>query len=703
MLNRDNFKTLPSELLREIFRHTMLSDYPIISRVNKLFAQTLLSNIPYKFKSYFPFTYKSLTDHAEPTLDALRSHFASRYQAITKDIPKYQRSWFNIAIKGDANDFIQEFIKLRVAHTGYDPDHPTLADFQVLEQILNLQTKDKITLFTCIKEKNNQILLNFIYFHATTSSSVDLLKYAMACKQSSAHIISLLDKYSNQITRQRGKFIMRFAIKQNSLDIVKKLIELDNFYLHPGENEEEKYHPLISAMEYKNYSMVNWLLENGKFKLTKQINYYRNNEKLHLNLLQLAIIFNCVDLVRCYVDADKKLLLLKYEDRLMHLAVKSKSLEMVNLLIELGISCNEVDDQERTPLHIAAQLDCANMIQILCDTNELAAQLDCEDIIDYDYHHGEYVNYVDSEGHTALQIAIQNNHRNFVRTLVDRYPDVIKWSNINDDNALMLAAKCGSIETFEYFLETNRFDPTLNVHISRGKEVVSWTPLNFLMNELSKVGDKSESFVNSFNNLLQNKKLSADICQNRYILQQIINLNDVIIFSKFLELYPADPNNILMKVLCNKRDKLLPHVLTLCDFSFMDKYLALKEAVQNSSVISIIRLLRVMDMKELASYKPIFVGNLCPYMQYIFSLIVRIGKNLNKDDYLTRVKLFGNADPFDSEKNDQINRAIELISDELNKPHNEEGILVYQSYEWVGDQLVPRPEYGVMSRRPRAD
>ncbi|XP_057336446.1 poly [ADP-ribose] polymerase tankyrase-1-like [Microplitis mediator] len=116
--------------------------------------------------------------------------------------------------------------------------------------------------------------------------------------------------------------------------------------------------PLYIAAVNNNTTIFKMLLEHGA-----QIS--DNNIHNDISPIKLAVEHNNIDIARLIVE--HKNFGKKYDQSLLHTAVKNNRLDMVSLLIETGADVNEYDKDRSAPIHYAVMAYNKDILQLLID------------------------------------------------------------------------------------------------------------------------------------------------------------------------------------------------------------------------------------------------------------------------------------------------------------------------------------------------
>ncbi|XP_057336443.1 putative ankyrin repeat protein RF_0381 [Microplitis mediator] len=116
--------------------------------------------------------------------------------------------------------------------------------------------------------------------------------------------------------------------------------------------------PLQIAAKNNNTIIFKMLLEHGA-KI--------NDNNIHYNKspIKFAVELNNIEIARLIVE--HKNFGKKYDQSLLHRAVKKNNFAMVSLLLEIGMDVNEFDDDRSAPIHRAVMVHNNDILQLLID------------------------------------------------------------------------------------------------------------------------------------------------------------------------------------------------------------------------------------------------------------------------------------------------------------------------------------------------
>ena len=147
-------------------------------------------------------------------------------------------------------------------------------------------------------------------------------------------------------------------------------------------------------------------------------------------------------------------------------AIKHKHIEVAKVLLERGVSVDEINDDDRTPLIEASQNGHTDVVKLLLDkgaqidiasTNgwtalTKASQNGHTDVVILLLDKGAKVNIANIDGWNALMIASLNGHRDVVKLLLDRGTQ-IDIAETDGWTALMLASQDGHTDVVKLLLD----------------------------------------------------------------------------------------------------------------------------------------------------------------------------------------------------------------------------------------------------------
>lgn len=172
-----------------------------------------------------------------------------------------------------------------------------------------------------------------------------------------------------------------------------------------------------------------------------RINLLNKKYANETNLLQYAIMCDSKRCLELLIN-EQSLNLQDREGRCaIHTAAIHDRVEAIEILKSKGVSCDKVDGDGNTPLHLAI-LNCSfNCFKMLMNDNltqknnrgstpvHLAAEYCKIEIFEFLLSKLENIDLIDANGNTPLHIAAKNDFTLGVRALLDRKADINKMNN----------------------------------------------------------------------------------------------------------------------------------------------------------------------------------------------------------------------------------------------------------------------------------
>ncbi len=247
---------------------------------------------------------------------------------------------------------------------------------------------------------------------AVEKEEVDILKLLLATKK-----IKDINRIFFSESSRGETSVLGIAVVKRNIEMIKELLEYPNIDINIG---------ILQAMQDKNTDILQFLFKN--IKSTHTIN---SKDILHYAVLS-AISFRTLNGISMKVDGNKRYI------------------DIVTTLLNNRIDINASDEDGLTALHLL----CSRKILYDEVDYNIAGILLNNPSID--------VNIEDSKRFTALDYALENNHFELIKKLIQ------KGAKIKTD-ALYIAAKKGSIEAVEAIIPFIN-EETLNfAHNSDGK------------------------------------------------------------------------------------------------------------------------------------------------------------------------------------------------------------------------------------------
>ena len=352
------------------------------------------------------------------------------------------------------------------------------------------------------------------------------------------YLIGDYSKCDHSITDDNGKTALCYIYDQDRQDIINYYVDSSNYDIN-GRTHKDK--ALLYAAAKKGQiigfkhicqSMSNDLVNVMQDKLSHETDT-NGNTALHL-----ACIFGHLEVVQ-YLASEIKLNLdiLNLDDQTcFHLASKHGQFLVMQYFssINANISCK--DKNGSTPLHIACQYGCLNIVKLLSTTySESALDVDgrnplhiasyygqlqivlyyvnnykmnsfCKDLVGLAPLHyackddnlevvqvldTDIIHTTDNTGYTPLHHACKHGYLKIVRCFTLKDQSLLFYQDHNNNTALHIAARYNQTEIVQYFLEHNLYD--VNLRGENGKTSLilaafyqSYETLKYLIRDYSK-------------------------------------------------------------------------------------------------------------------------------------------------------------------------------------------------------------------------
>jgi len=252
-------------------------------------------------------------------------------------------------------------------------------------------------------------------------------------------IKGLNDTLDLNIQDDHMNYIIQYAIIENKCDAIKQLLKYNIIVDWIDTNGKTI---LYEPIRYNRENIIDILLKYDKHNIGISL---LNNKDANGNYpIHYALKYNNKDLFIKILNDSKITLLDKDNNTLLHLAIKEKKLEYINIIINKSINMDSQNKHNESALHIASTYANNSIIQILIDND-----------IDMDIQEHNY-------GFTGLMICILNNNCEGTKIIVNNKK--IKDSHINlQDNdgntAMHLAINENSLEIMDIILNKKlKFD-----------------------------------------------------------------------------------------------------------------------------------------------------------------------------------------------------------------------------------------------------
>ena len=239
------------------------------------------------------------------------------------------------------------------------------------------------------------------------------------------------------------KNLLATAIYYNHIDIVKLLIDqglLINLI------------PL--AAKYKNIEIVKLLINKG---MDVNEPYQRTKSTITTALIEAAMVNGNIDVVKVLIDtgADINAVESYLNKTALLMAIEYSDNETIELLIKYKADINHIDNEGNAPIDIATRLNKTDIVNLLIKNgapNDLARAIKygVTDQVEYLLSKSKNIDALDSNGDTALALAIKENNVNLVKMIINKGANINIISFINnysdEYSPLMIASKNGNKE-----------------------------------------------------------------------------------------------------------------------------------------------------------------------------------------------------------------------------------------------------------------
>ncbi|CAB0033404.1 unnamed protein product [Trichogramma brassicae] len=183
----------------------------------------------------------------------------------------------------------------------------------------------------------------------------------------------------------------------------------DEPYLDPrGEPRWRRITPIHHAARRKYYDVVRQL-----FKIYDRFEVNYTHPSSGLTHFHVACMSGCVDIVERFIESghNANCLVQQTGDSLLHLALRNKQKEVIELLLKRGGDPNLANAKGETPLHITDReyydAGCVNTLFEICDEIERSVKVDARDEL----------------GYSPLLLAVHSGNAQFVELLLNRGAD----------------------------------------------------------------------------------------------------------------------------------------------------------------------------------------------------------------------------------------------------------------------------------------
>lgn len=217
-----------------------------------------------------------------------------------------------------------------------------------------------------------------------------------------------------------------YASKGGSLEIVQYLIKNGadiNDITKRGKD------CLVYAVDYLNYDVIDFLLNYGVLKKSKNIH-------AHKFALMIAAAKGNVNIIKLFIEHKVNLNVSDEQGKTpLMISLNTRDLEVVKLFLENGVNVNAKDNEGKTALMICCAIGIQEIIKCLIEYNA-------------------NVDSIDNKSGNMLLYAIEGGCLEYVKTFHKKYNQDIN-SRYEDDNTntLMIACNGGYFEIVRYLVE----------------------------------------------------------------------------------------------------------------------------------------------------------------------------------------------------------------------------------------------------------
>jgi len=314
-----------------------------------------------------------------------------------------------------------------------------------------------------------------------------------------------------------GKYLINYAIIKNDIDIVEKLIS-KGARLDVSSNDGNTL-LLMIPIYYEYNNMIEYLLTIDK-KITggSLVNFRDRNNKIPLHY---AIEYNNVAAVKMLLEYNSNVNIV--DKRLynsLFYAVKSKSLDLCEIIIKNISDINSRCDTGETVLHLACSYQLYKIVELLLSHNanpniidigheltplHYSIVLNNVKLVEILLNHGSDVNIQDIYGNTSIHHSIIENNYKIYSILIDHTKkNNISLSNvwnIEGETHLHTALKTGPNENTEKYINELIDKSNLNIQDNF---------LDTCLHHLCKLG-----LWKKYEKILMKKKLNIFVMNNK--------------------------------------------------------------------------------------------------------------------------------------------------------------------------------------------
>ena len=350
------------------------------------------------------------------------------------------------------------------------------------------------------------------------------------------------------------KNLLATAIYYNHIDIVKLLIDqglLINLI------------PL--AAKYKNIEIVKLLINKG-MDVNKP--YQRTKSTITTALIEAAMVNGNIDVVNVLIDtgADINAVESYLNKTALLMAIEYSDNETIELLIKYKADINHIDNEGNAPIDIATRLNKTDIVNLLIKNgapNDLtrAIKYGVTDQVEYLLSKSKNIDALDSNGDTALTLAIKENNVNLVKMIINKGANINIISFINnysdEYSPLMIASKNGNKEIVNLLIKNGANVNLLNSSSMSALMTTTYDRHLITPEQIEVMKILIDAGANPNLSIIENETTLDRVWGNDIASKLLINngadVNGIEIFSGFTKLMGAAyaGDDIMVKYLLN--------------------------------------------------------------------------------------------------------------------------------------------------------
>ena len=296
--------------------------------------------------------------------------------------------------------------------------------------------------------------------HATDDSSWTVL-HGAAWSGDLELLQYLIENGSDGFSKTKnGRSCLHIAAEQGHLNICRMLLQRYNFLNH--ERDDDGLNVLHSAVLSGELELLQYLIENGSDVFSKT--------KDGRSCLHLAAEQGDLNICRMLLQSYNFVIHETDDDGLtvLHSAVLSGELELLQYLIENGSDVFSKTKDGRNCLHIAAEKGHLNICRALLqsynfdidarddDMFTVLLRATCNDdlgLLEYLIENGSDIFSKTTDGRSCLHLAAENGHLEICKALLQKYNFDIHATDDSSWTVLHGAAWSGDLELLQYLIE----------------------------------------------------------------------------------------------------------------------------------------------------------------------------------------------------------------------------------------------------------